>query len=96
MENDMERLTVGKFKPMDKVFCLGCECVYDCEQECEYLKFNNRLAELEDRLESGALVEVVRCKDCKNKQRAFGADICMEYGFEIEDLDFYCRDGEKR
>ena len=63
----------------------------------------DRLCELEEKIEKGELLEVVRCKDCKAFVRNEGVDPnlgdCYRYGIgciRIMSIDDFCSKGERR
>lgn len=54
----------------DYVFDNCCNCEYGDNpqggtEHCCHEVMKNRLAELEDKIEQGTLIEVIRCKDCR-------------------------------
>lgn len=59
-----------------------------------------RLGELEDKLESGELVEVVRCKNCNHWRVTFdNLHICDILGideYDIENINHFCSCGERK
>lgn len=66
---------------------------YDIRDEGLVYEAWNRLAELEDKLERGELVEIVRCKDCKRKVPT------GEYDFMFctsDKMNHYCSYGVKK
>lgn len=57
----------------------------------------DRLADLEDKLERGEMVEVVRCKDCKHNDCAVSnrSGWCSELE-RVMNNDEFCSSGERR
>lgn len=71
---------------------------------CSVDRMAIKLCELEDKIEQGNVVEVVRCKDCKHCEqyplyKEKGKESKFEYiccAFGNVSLDFYCGIGERR
>ena len=77
---DYKRLT-------DRYECNMCDsigCVANCEN-CDAQKNFTRLAELEDKIESGELCEQKTCKNISGKNPV-DEFICSECGFHYEDV----------
>lgn len=99
----MMRLTIRLEDGQAAMDCTGCKTAYG-EEMCHLLRCRNRLkdrlAEYEDKVEKGELVEVVRCKDCVNY---CGFEHCKNGICDVDSVskravcpDDFCSYGERK
>lgn len=79
----------------------------NCIEKCQQAAAANEIAKgrmfaerefinLINKIENGTLVEVVRCEDCKWRNKSSWGCTHPGHGFAISTPDFYCADGERK
>jgi hypothetical protein len=90
----MERLT-----NKDDDICTFCNGIGWCRAECKQKEIQERLKLIENMIEQGKLVEVVRCEECnffQEKEGMFPICLIREKIDRRPHGDEYCSLGERR